>query len=146
MFAFLTGHLFSPGMVRDVLRPSPSVITDSGCRLPRTLPHFTVPQVPQLPLPVPRKGRDSAGALRSSLLQAGSLQTVQEVTKGDSKEGTPVKGREGAKGQPAEVSEQGKLVGRLLAWQAALRKADHIRSQEFPGPEHPRPQEKPHET
>lgn len=61
-------------------------------------------------MPVPRKGRDSAGALRSSLLQAGSLQTVQEVTKGDSKEGTPVKGREGAKGQPAEVSEQGRLA------------------------------------
>lgn len=84
--------------------------------------------------------------MRSSLLQAVCLKTVQEVTREDSKEGTPVKGRYGTKSQLAEVKEQGGLVRGLLAWQAALRKADHIRSQEFPGPEHPRPQERPQET
>lgn len=57
-----------------------------------------------------------------------------------------MRGRQGAQGQPAEVRDQGVPAKGLLAWQAALRKADRIRSQELPGPEHPRPQERPLET
>jgi hypothetical protein len=71
------------------------------------LSHFTALPVPRLPLPVPRKGRESARALRPSLLQAGFLQTVQEVNRGQvSEEGTSEKGRFGAEDQLADVREQ----------------------------------------
>lgn len=75
------------------------------------LASFSALQVPQQPLLVPRKGRESAKAIRPSPFQSGSPQTVQEVNRGQvSKEGTPGKGRFGAKEQLADVREQDTLA------------------------------------
>lgn len=94
-FAFLTGNLC---LVRHCKKCPVRITGQSGCRLRKNLPQCAV-------LQVPRKGRESARAMRSSLFQAGSLQTVQEVTKETAR--TSIQGRCPAKGQLPEVREQG---------------------------------------
>lgn len=81
MFAFLTGNLC---LIRHCKKCPVHITGQSGCRLRKNLPQCTV-------LQVPRKGRESVRAMRSSLFQAGSLQTVQEVTRETAR--TSIQGR-----------------------------------------------------